>query len=707
MGSGRWRGALIWCTVLSLTLALGGCTGTSGPSATSRRATHPTPAAAKAREARPAPTGHITVHAANADRCDPISIRGCLFPFPNDHFTRRDASSATGRRIAFARASMPADAKGKTIDPREWNRNDGFSPGQAILVQAPGVDLRRSGAAPITDIASSLDDDAPIAVFDVQSGQRWPYWVEMDTSAQRKGEDDPAMIIRPARNWVEGDRYVVGIRRLSDHQGHALRATEAFRAYRDNLGTGDRTLEARRPAMNRVFGDLAKAGVASTDLFLAWDFTVASSRNLTERMLSIRDNAFGGLGKDAAPPFRVVPSTDTADGAAKVVDGTFEVPLYLTEGGVSGSRFRYASTHPGPGDLPVRRGTYTAKFQCVLPTHQGPEGEKAHAIVYGHGLLGDRGEVLGFGGFAQQHNAVLCATDWIGLAEDDIANAAAILQDLSKFPTLADRVQQGYLNTLYLARLLRSPEGLATDPAFAIDGQPIFATGNVTYWGRSQGGIFGGGATAVSTEWTRAVLGQPGINYSTLLSRSVDFDDFAPVQEKAYPDLEVRPLLAGLIQMLWDRAEGNGYAAHMTDQPLPGTPAHQVLLFEAYGDHQVANIATEVEARTIGARLREPALAAGRSPDKQPFWGIERIASLPYTVPEGGSVLVLWDFGTPTPPLANVPPRGKHYGDDPHDMDADTPRALDLVDTFLTDGRLVDVCAPGPCDDKPVSQPGG
>ena len=49
-----------------------------------------------------------------------------------------------------------------------------------------------------------------------------------------------------------------------------------------------------------------------------------------------------------------------------------------------------------------------------------------------------------------------------------------------------------------------------------------------------------------------------------------------------------------MIQMLWDRGEANGYAWHMTSDPYANTPLHTVLLHEAFGDHQVANVATEV-----------------------------------------------------------------------------------------------------------------
>ena len=66
------------------------------------------------------------------------------------------------------------------------------------------------------------------------------------------------------------------------------------------------------------------------------------------------------------------------------------------------------------------------------------------------------------------------------------------------------------------------------------------------------------------------------------------------------------------MQQLWDRGEANGYAHHITTDPLPNTPAHTVLLHEAFGDHQVANIATDAQARLLGAHVHQPVLAGGR-----------------------------------------------------------------------------------------------
>ena len=127
----------------------------------------------------------------------------------------------------------------------------------------------------------------------------------------------------------------------------------------------------------------------------------------------------------------------------------------------------------------------------------------------------------------------------------------------------------------------------------------------------------------------------------------------------------------------------------MTDDPLPGTQAHTVLLIEAFGDHQVANITTENEARTVGAATHMPNMLPGRSWDTTPMWGIERIGSFPYS----GSALVEWDFDTPAPPKTNTVPRG---GTDPHGLGGGEPR-LGLQVAYFFEGVFIDVCGGGPC----------
>jgi hypothetical protein len=629
--------------------------------------------------------------------CDPLGGARCLLPFPNDYYTVADGGTDTGRRLALARTATPANVDGVHIDPTELNRNDGFSPGSAIVLQLPGVDLAASGAVPITDMGRYKEDDAPIVVIDAVSGRRHPIWVENDS----KAPDDAHRLtfVRPSSNFKDGHRYVVAVRGLVDTGGQSLPPSDVFRAYRDRLSTGIDAVEARRPHMESLFETLRRAGIGRRDLTIAWDFTVASKDNLSERLLAMRDDAFTQLG-EAAPHFTVTASTpSTRANLLREVEGTFEVPNYLTGTGASGSVLNNGSG-PASSPIPARNGTLTARFICTIPStavDAGGHARPTSMALYGHGLLGSASEVRGAGSrYALAANTTFCATWWIGMSQEDIGSVLAALSDMSAFRTIPDRLQQSIVNFLFLGRLLKHPGGFSSDPAFQdAFGAPVLDQQNLSFVGVSQGGILGPALTAVAQDWARSFFGVGAINYSTLLDRSVDFDAFATVFDPRYPDWVDRQMAILLAQVLWDRGEGDAYANHIVRRPYRDTPAKQVMLYEAFGDHQVANVATEVLARTLGVELRAPALADGRSADVVPFWGIKTVSDLPDA---GGNYLVVWDFGTPTPPTENVPNRA---GDDPHGMGRDRIEVLSMVTTFLADGSLIDTCGGGPCQTLP------
>jgi hypothetical protein len=641
---------------------------------------------AEGRPAHPAQQGPADA----AGACDFLDAAKCLYPFPNDYFTVRDRSTDTGRRVQLSPDATPRNAAGVPIDPTEWNRNDGFSPGSAILTVVPGLDLERTGVAPETDIGRSLRASAPIVLLDATSGRRVPYWAELDQSVQNP--DQRSLVVRPAVNLREGHRIIVALRDLKRADGTTIEPGRAFDAYRQDSETDDTAIEARRPHMQDVLKTLDRAGVKHDDLYLGWDFTVASERSLSERMLHIRDDAFESL-DEKAPAFQVTQvENEVDDRIARRVTGTFTVPNYLTGDGAAGNGF-----NTGSNGLPQRNGDYTASFLCIIPRAAlKPDGTVAAArpAVYGHGLLGSEREVgaANVRDMANEHNFVFCATKWIGMSEEDIANAVSILQEISRFPTLADRLQQGILDTLFLGRLMKAEDGFVTDPAFQGGPDlPVIDTGELYFDGNSQGGIIGGAATAVAQDWTRAVVGVPAMNYSTLLQRSTAWDTYRAILDPAYPDLTDHLLIIDLVQMLWDRGEANGYAQHLTRDPYPDTPAHQVLIHEAFGDHLVANVATEVEARSLGVRALKPALADGRSPTRHQLWGIEEIDGYPY----GGSALVVWDSGAPAPPAGNVAPR---EGEDPHGDPRAAKAARQQKAEFLKrKGRVIDVCGGQPC----------
>src|SRR3546814_16545260 len=98
----------------------------------------------------------------------------------------------------------------------------------------------------------------------------------------------------------------------------------------------------------------------------------------------------------------------------------------------------------------------------------------------------------------------------------------------------------------------------------------------------------GGSLVALSPDIRAGVLGVPGMNYSTLLQRSVDFDTYAAFLYASYQNSLDQAMVLSLIQMLWDRSEDNGYAEHLrADNPLPTTSPTRVLLHTAFGAKQV------------------------------------------------------------------------------------------------------------------------
>jgi len=623
--------------------------------------------------------------------CDPLDTARCLLPFPSNAFTIADDKSDTSLRVNFPIDGMPKKVDGLAIDPAEWNRNDGFSPNTPILTYVAGLDAEQSKLPKWTDIGTSLADDAPIVLLDTTDGTRIPLWSEIDAHAA--ADTDRLLTIRPAISLPEGHTFIVALRGLKDDSGAAIAPSDVFRAYRDGLTTDIASIEARRNEMDATFTALAGAGVARADLQLAWSFTVASTRNISERMLSIRDTALTALG-EKAPAYTITTVTpNSADNLALQIDGTFTVPNYLNNDGSPGGRFHYDSTDVDA--LPTvnpEHPTLEAPFVCNISSATVAGTEPAHLVQYGHGLLGDHHEIDAGNvrDMSNEHNVVHCATKWAGMAEDDIGNAALTLASMGNFPTLADRLQQGVLNQIFLGRLMTRDGGLADDANFQrADGSPMVDRTHLDYDGNSQGGIMGLMLAAVSPDIERAVLGVPGMNYSLLLPRSVDFDTYEAVMKPAYPNDMDRVIIFAFTQMLWDRGEGAGYVQHVTANPYAGTDAKTLLLDVAFGDQQVTPLSALVEARTIGATIHRPVAADGRWAETEAGYGLDSI-----TYPSTGSAIIIWDSGMAPMPEENLAPReGPDSHEDPRaDADVRTQKA-----SFLFEDTLIDVCNGAAC----------
>lgn len=612
--------------------------------------------------------------------CDPLVPEVCAMPFPSSRWLVPDAGRVTGYTLTFGPKTLPANSKGVHIDPAPYARLDGFgvgSPAVAFFPELNGDDLPDE-----THIAESMEEGARVMMFEVDGGalKRIPCFAEIDRAA--KSDDERALLIRPAVILKEGTRYVVALRGLTKLDGSDVPPSDAFRALRDGLAAGT-PVEDRVPAFEEIFGLLEGAGVPREGLLLSWDWVTASGEALHGPLLHMRDEAFAELG-DKSPVFAITSTEsytveENADIAYEVL-GTFEVPDYMVSTKI-GTKDAFTLSW-GPDGLPVQTGVYKAEFRARVP-RSAASGEPHGVMLHGHGLNGTHGQIRKdtFDRLANQEKLVIVGCNMIGMSSEDVDTILEMLNDLSGFPALADRLHQGVLNHAFLARGMKT--GFDEIPEIAATGL-VIDPDSIYYNGISQGGIFGATHMAMSLDITRGHLGVPGNNYSTLLQRSVDFGPFFLLLNGVYQDARDVQILLATIQGLWDRTDPVSHYRHISAEPHPGTPSHQVLLASAKGDWQVALLTNEIAARSdVGVALL-------------PGYGKEvaLVTETPY--PHQGSGLVNYSFGNPWPPPGNKPP----FDDvgDPHGE----PRKLPWHDAqmmhFFRTGEIIDVCGGDGCN---------
>jgi hypothetical protein len=642
--------------------------------------------------------------------CQPFGAHPCAFPFPSNLFTVPDAATVTGLRVRLPSSALPVSDRGVRLRTGPYDSSDGFSPGSTLIVHVPGLDnqqaLARTGAAGLSDIGQSMSARQPIVVLDAQTGQRVPIWTELDPVGAPPASTD--LVIHPAGSFVEGHTYVVVLRSLLTASGDLIPSPRWF----GRLLTGGRlgpAEAAQFPRYMAIFDLMARAGISRRHVYEAWEFTVASSRSLSERMLAIRDKAFAQLGDTdlgvggvtgRAPGFQIL-STTALSSSIQEVTGTIQVPCYLKTCGLSsatGFHYRSHGFYAAPTQIP---GQYVqAPFECIVPSSAGAPSP-ARISLYGHGFLSTDADVTA--GAEQQlataGNIVLCSTDWLGLSQGDKWNDVRAMLNPNKLPAQVARMQQGVLDMVYLGRLMISPTGLGSNPAFQLAGQSVLDTSELYYDGNSTGGIQGGIVTAVSPDVTRAVLGVSSIDWANwLIPRTQGIGDFATEQDSRYSDLSARPLLLDLMQQIWDRGDPDGYVQHLISDQFPGTQPHQVLMQTAYGDEYVSMYSAAAEARTIGVDAYQPALDADRSANANLLYGLTPVPGSPFD----GSVIDIWDLGpglVRDPPILDIqPPTDVPPYVNPHESVQYTPAAQQQMSDFLSPaGAFIDVCGGAPC----------
>jgi hypothetical protein len=613
--------------------------------------------------------------------CNPLGFDQCLMPWPSMAYLEADPDTATGYQLAVPEAAMPVNVDGVVVKPVEINRWDGFSPSGPILARFEGG-VSADGLPGHADIDASLAADSPIVLLRVDTGERVPFFAEVDI-----GENDPAertLIIRPLVRLAAGQRYAVGITdAVKDGAGAPLVAPAAFAEVRDG-GTLDHPRGAQTTAgFEAMFTALADAGYPRADLVLAWDFVTASDEFLTSDLTKMRDDAIAEIGEDGAGLTFETEEVDPGIALHRYV-GTFTSPSFLTNDEAQDSvMVRDAAGRP------MLNGTHPARFAAIVPSCVASAELPRPAIVFGHGVFGSAEEYLDDGfvqDLAEDYCFIIIAGDFIGLTKRQLAVAPLATNDLNRAPWLTDKLTQSIIDFIALEYLTR--EVLPGDARFQVEGQSVIDASKTYYLGGSLGGTMGGTFMAYDPNITRGVLAVPGANWSLFLERSTAWQLLAGAAEGAYVGQtkpEQRQLVPMLLGMALEPIDPITTAGRVIQDPLPGVPAKDLLLWEGVGDSLISNIATEMLAREMGLSLIGPSV---RTP-----WGMTEGD----TAEMASGLLILDDEPTPMPSEFNEPEddNGTHSGINRK------AAALRAVEAFVLEGDIVNGCMiegePAPC----------
>jgi hypothetical protein len=619
--------------------------------------------------------------------CDPIAPAFCGLPWPSNLYLVPDPATKTGYHLEFGQNTIPKNMYGDPATPDAYRHLDGYGVSTSLLMQWPNVDL--TGLPSELDAMGSTAEAANIVLFEMagltgaaasEVVRRVPYFVELDLT--EPDQSKVMMMVRPLVVLEEATRYVVAVRGLKDTAGTVYTPSEGFALLRDGATAGT-DLAPRQARFDDIFSVLAAQGIAKAGVQLAWDFVTASSESVHGRLLHLRDDAqkvVGALGPELTIT-KVTTNTEAEDpNIAIELEGTFHVPSYLRV--EEGTDLHYLALDAE--GLPVQTGWRDPVVYIKIP-RTALDGTPHGLVEYGHGLNGHADEVgSGYlGQIAAQQKVILFACHMYGMSQFEINETLLTVANLARFTALPEKLHQGFMEHVVLQRAMR--ERFADLPDVKSAGVVVDKS-RLTYYGNSQGAIYGAAVLALSTDITRGAVGVSGNNYSLLLQRSKDFEQFFSILQGYYPDSRAQILLLSIIQTLWDSVDSVTHYGHMGSKPFPGTPSHAVLADIAIGDHQVAPLTQEIVARS-GVDLR---LMAN--------WGrtVEGVEPQPY--PYVGSGVVSWNCGNLWAAPGNIPPT---EGKDPHECPRRRPEHWQQMGHFFETGEIIDVCGGKPCEFPP------
>ncbi len=533
--------------------------------------------------------------------CNPLGGPACMLPWPSSAYLVEDSSTVSGYRVDMPAEAMPINADNIAIEADIFNTYDGFAVAGPMLVDFP-TGVSSDGLPPSSDIGQSLEASSSIVVVNMETGERLPIFAEPDMNAAVP--EERALIIRPMTRMASASRYAVGIRNtVKAADGSDLPIPEGFAAILEGK-------EIKHPLYERlgnyddIFSALDTAGLPKSEIVLAWDFVTASDESLTGDLMSMRTQALAKM-EEVTLSYTLSPMDNgNPDEVLRIFEGVYDTPMFLD----NGERDNSILVRDEAG-VPALNGIGEANIGVVIPKCVETVPLPVPVVIFGHGMFGNAVDSLDnrfLQRFANEECTILVGSDFIGLTNRQFASVAFAMNELNKGRALTEKMAQAIINFIVLETSLRT--SLLDADEFKLDGTAMIDPADITYFGASLGGILGGVFMAYDPVITRGALGVPGGPWSLLFERSVFWPPLRITMKGAYPEPWDYQQNVALMGMLFEKVDPVTTAHRVIADPLPDTPAKQLLLYMAIGDALVTNSASDTLARVLDLPVIGPSV---------------------------------------------------------------------------------------------------
>jgi hypothetical protein len=511
--------------------------------------------------------------------CDDNDALRCLLPWPSSTFTEKDASTATGLRLAVEAESLPA-----VDDPRSFALADGFSRVSPLMTGFTAVldpsSFGTPGQTPVKLLLAQHDHP--------KRGESVPLRL-----TALDGEDaalpESLLFAYPLRPLEPNADYVAvvtdDLKTASGSAPARSRGTEIALGLATPASQAEADLAAyHAPTRAR----LAETGIDPEHVVRVWDFTTRSGDDATHRLADMRAAAIAAV--DAGEVEVVIDLVETSADptVAAIVEGHLVgLPSFLEADS--------DLSLDAAGEV-VAAGEREAPFYVLIP--QGPGDYRF--VMFGHGMGGNYNDDS-FDSELSQNGVGKVGIQFYGWTDKDVIDTfVSMARMVEATHRSSARLMQAIADGSAIQRAAASVLGDALS-APILGGKPNPAVGrrpdsSVPMWaGGSLGGTMGIVYASADPDMHYGVLNVPGAAWTHFVPQSMVYDTVRGLLRPSYGgDLDVGFALA-MSQSNWDAIDGAVWADRMPDEESV------YLVQESIGDPVLPNVGSEMLAVATGA----------------------------------------------------------------------------------------------------------